>query len=275
MLLTKLEKEFFGFLYTPQIFPGNGTFEYASFVTNAEVSPAATKGLTEPSTGVLGKRMEHFFSYYILNFTEFEVLAENQQIIENNLTLGELDFLLKNENSGETFHVELVYKFYLYDPASGGTEIQRWMGPNRRDSLKRKLDRLERKQFPLLFSEAAGPLLQKLSISAEEVIQKVCFKANLFLPFSEEDLVLEKVNPDAVKGFYIPMQDFTPGRFGKSVFFSPPKPQWPVSPELHNTWFSYFEILEQIFPLLESKRSPLLWMKTSEGKFQKFFIVWW
>ena len=275
MMSPDLEKQFSGFLNTPQIFSGNDIFKYPRFETDAEVSPSLLSKLTEPSTGVLGKRMEHFFSYYIRNFTEEEVLAENQQIIQDNLTLGELDFLLKNKVSKEITHVELVYKFYLYDPKSGESEVDRWIGPNRRDSLKKKLDRLERKQFPLLFNTASKPLLENLSISAEEAVQKVCFKANLFLPHSEENQVPNIINPAAVKGSYIQIENFTADNFGKSFFFSPPKPQWPVSPEHNDTWYAYSEILKQILPFLESKKSPLLWMKTSEGKFKRLFIVWW
>ena len=42
------------------------------------------------------------------------------------------------EYLSKILHLELVYKFYLYDKNLGEKEIERWIGPNRSDSLLEK-----------------------------------------------------------------------------------------------------------------------------------------
>ena len=44
-------------------------------------------------------------------------------------------------------HLEIVYKFYLYDNTIGTSEIDHWIGPNRNDSLREKLEKLKSKRF--------------------------------------------------------------------------------------------------------------------------------
>ena len=177
-----LEDQFTGFIDTPQIFAENAFFEYPLFPTFPEAVEKSLPSLEEPKTKVLGKRMEHFFHYYISHFEDFEVMAHNRQVILNKKTLGELDFLLKNTHSEEILHVELIYKFYLFDPTCGTSEKDHLIGPNKRDSLNRKLERLQKRQFPLLFEPATQKLLDALKISPENVLQKMCFKAFVFLP---------------------------------------------------------------------------------------------
>ena len=270
-----LEDQFTGFVTTPQIFAENAFFEYPLFPTSTEAVEISLPSLKEPKTKVLGKRMEYFFHYYISHFGDLEVLAHNQQIILNKITLGELDFLLKDSSSEEIHHVELIYKFYLYDPTCGTSEKDHLIGPNRRDSLNRKLERLQKRQFPLLFQPATEKLLQDLDISPEKVFQKMCFKAYIFLPKQERKIAFSEVNPQSVLGYWIRLKDFTTKGYGENEFFSPKKKYWPVNPEKNSTWYSYSEIRQQIAPRLQDELSQLIWMRTPLGNVEKFFVVWW
>ncbi|GAB2769367.1 DUF1853 family protein [Salinimicrobium soli] len=269
-----LKEQFSGFLNTPRLPLENFNFSYDFFrlTKNPELDSA---DIPSPPTMVLGKRMETFFQYYVQNFTNEMVIAHNEQIIDDKLTVGEIDFLLKNESSSLVSHVELVYKFYLYDPSLGSREEDRWIGPNRRDSLVKKLTRLKTRQFPLLFHPATRPLLDSLGITAEEISQKICFKASLFLPFLERNNIPSGISEDAVKGFYLGLNDFTEKMFPGADFFSPRKPDWPVSPEKNNTWYSFEEIKMQVEKMHKKQQSPLLWMKTPENEHFRFFVVWW
>jgi len=49
-------------------------------------------------------------------------------------------------------HLEIQFKFYLYDAALGTTEIDHCIGPMRKDSLNEKLSKLKEKQLPLLYA---------------------------------------------------------------------------------------------------------------------------
>jgi hypothetical protein len=49
-------------------------------------------------------------------------LYENIQVIEDKKTIGEIDFLLK-KNTKQVIHMELAYKFYLFDPSISSEPI--------------------------------------------------------------------------------------------------------------------------------------------------------
>ncbi|MGB7787036.1 MAG: DUF1853 family protein [Salinimicrobium sp.] len=270
-----LKKQFKGFLKTPQIWSKNGIFEYDLFTLSEDVpSEIFSEELPEPDTFVLGKRMEHFFKIFIERYSEEEILAHNEQIFLEKQTIGELDFLLKHKSSHQITHVELVFKFYLYDPEIPAEEL-RWIGPNRKDRLAKKLERLSKKQFPLLRSPATEKLLKRLELSAEDISQKLCFKACLFVPWQLRKETFKEVNPEAIQGFWIKAEDFTAAQFGAALFHSPKKPDWSVFPQDNTTWTDYSHIKKEIEAMLAAKRAPLLWMKTQKGEFERFFVVWW
>ena len=270
-----LKEQFEGFIRTPEIFAENNIFEYPLFKTDARVNGLTPAQLTEPDSRVLGKRMEHFFSYYITHFTPFEIIAQNEQVILEKKTLGELDFLLKQPASEKVLHVELIFKYYLFDPNTGTSEKEHLIGPNRRDSLNQKLVRLQEKQFPLLFDPATEELLHSLQINPANVLQKMCFKAFVFLPKIKEEISFSEINRSTIAGYWIKFEDFTAEAYEPNLFFSPKKKYWPVAPELNKTWLSYSETLEQVEAFMEKELSLLLWMKSPSGEIERFFVVWW
>ncbi|MFC4025994.1 DUF1853 family protein [Zunongwangia endophytica] len=222
---------------------------------------------------VLGKRVERFFEFQISNSAKFEVLLSNIQIIEDKKTLGELDFILKEKNTNQHIHVELVYKFYVYDP-SFKNELSRWIGPNRKDSLLEKIDKLKSKQLPLLYKKKTQDILSGKNIATKNIVQKVCYKASLFVPKKLLGSTFTKINNDCIKGYYITFNEFASNEYETNYFYSPQKQFWPVDPIKNETWFSYQEILSQIIKFIENKKAPLVWMKTNKG-IEQFFVVWW
>ena len=266
-----LALQFRGFLNTPQIWQDNSApFPQYDF---REFDLPQSLQLKIPPSLPLGRRIEHFFAYYINHYTEQEVLSANVQISSEKITIGELDFLLKDPK-GVVTHLELVYKFYIYHP-SFASEEERWIGPNRRDSFQRKLKHLREHQFPLLYRKETQDHLDQLNLKSEEIRQQVCFKANLFVP---KQLLTEKfpaVNPQCITGYWIRQKEFTAKEFGSSLFFSPKKADWPRDPSKNEEWKTFSEIKEQLQTLLDRKKSPLVWIKKSSGKLERFFIVWW
>ena len=222
---------------------------------------------------VLGKRVERFFEFHILNSSIFDVKISNLQIIEDGRTLGELDFILEEKNTGQLVHVELVYKFYVYDP-SFKNELSRWIGPNRKDSLIEKVDKLKSKQLPLLYHKRTQQVLSAKHVSTKNISQKVCYKASLFVPKRLLNHNFPNINKDCIKGYYIFFSEFTSVHYRNYQFFSPGKQYWPVDPSKNEFWLSYDEILPQLQKFIEAKKAPLVWMKT-EKTFEQFFIVWW
>ena len=65
-----------------------------------------------PTNVRLGHLAEKIVSEAIKTSSNYQVLFENIQIIEEEKTIGEIDFIIKNFNSKQLLHVELAYKFY-------------------------------------------------------------------------------------------------------------------------------------------------------------------
>ena len=223
---------------------------------------------------VLGKRIERLFEYYLQQHPDYDLLAKNIQIIHHKITIGELDFLVFDKTNANHIHVELVFKFYLYDPSTA-EEKERWIGPNRKDRLVDKLHKLKEKQFPLLFKEETQPELTKLNLAQEKWIQKICFKANLFLPVSYKNKMLPIINNDCICGYWIPVKEFQLKDYHNYLFHIPEKKYWMVDPKYNEEWDNFENIYPEIDKLIQIKRSPLLWLKHKEDHYFRLFIVWW
>ena len=163
----RIKEQLLGFLNTPPLWKDHDLFDLLQFpfpdppVTELLNSRVEIPGLE--TNFVLGKRMEIFFDHLLKNSEKYEVIGKNLQIFQGKLTLGELDFLIKNMENNTFHHIELVYKFYVYD-SSYENELERWIGPNRRDSLLQKIEKLNQRQFPILFKPESKKLLSELNL---------------------------------------------------------------------------------------------------------------
>jgi hypothetical protein len=230
--------------------------------------------LVMPERLRLGNRLEHFFSFVIQESHNYEIIAENIQIFENKITLGELDFLILDKKKNAVIHVELAGKLYLYDPKLDG-ELERWIGPNRKDSLLKKTATLKNKQFPLLYTQQSENILNNFGIKHSTIRQSVSYKARLFLPYKLKEKVPDFVSIENIKGYYVNIDDFLGDRFKEFNYFIPAKQDWIVDPKYGEIWFSYKEILITVEDALEEKISPLIWIKKPDNTFETIFVVWW
>ena len=219
----------------------------------------------------LGKLVERFVSHQLQQDDTIEILIENIQIQNNKITLGELDCLLLQNK--QPIHLEIIYKFYLYDPSVGTTEIEHWIGPNKKDSLHQKLDKLINKQLPLLYHSKTAPLLNSLSLSAEKIQQQVYFKAQLFVPLKDYGITLPLINNNCVVGFYIPYIDIN--LFSDGKFYIPTKHNWLVTPHINIAWLTFNHFKTDLLEFINNERAPLCWLKKPNGELFKFFVVWW
>ncbi len=268
--------QFFGFCSTPSItsqnlIPGIQKFDFPEISVSDELLEDL-KTLEHPRNFVLGKRMESFFEIAIKHSTRYELIASNIQIIQEKKTLGELDFLVYDNELKKHLHIELVYKLYIYDPEFS-SEIEKWIGPNRRDSFQAKLNRLENHQFPLLKREETKAYLDNFNLNSIEIEQQLCFKAKLFLPEKKKKNLL-LINKDCITGNWFSRFEFGEKDWKENLFHSPQKKDWSADPSRNQEWVTYHKLMENIRGLFEKKKSPLVWMKT-ENSYDSFFVVWW
>ncbi|WP_196893559.1 DUF1853 family protein [Aureivirga marina] len=219
----------------------------------------------------LGKLVEKFVLHQLKTEQEnIEVLAENIQINKNKITLGEIDCILKQKET--PIHVEIAYKFYLYDPNKSENEIENWIGPNRRDSLLLKLQKMQEKQFPLLFKEETKNQLEYLNLNFEKIEQKVIFKGQLYVP-ANSDLDLKLLENNRVEGFYYRISELK--KYKEAKFYIPKKIDWLLEPTANVNWINFIEFQGKINEFHQEKSAPLCWMKTRNSEIHKIFVVWW
>lgn len=224
-----------------------------------------------PTNIRLGHLVEKIVSKMITVSSNYEVIKENYQIIEDKKTIGEIDFIIKDLKNNAYTHLELAYKFYLYDPSISKNEIENWIGPNRNDSLIEKLTKLKTKQFPLLHHKRVVSELEYLT--TEQISQKLCFLASLYIPF-ELKSKLNTIYQSAIKGYYLNLKQFISINNNDKQYYLPSKKEWGMPPASNKEWIENKELLTKINKSLVEKQSVLCWQKQNEI-YTSFFIVWW
>ena len=218
----------------------------------------------------LGKLVEHFVVHELRNTSNYELLSANYQIQDGKQTIGELDCLFLKDK--QPIHLEVVYKFYLYDPSKGSTILEHWIGPNRKDSLQKKLTKLKEKQLPLLYHPLTNDHLKSFGYHASDFKQQVCFKAQLFLPYGI-NIDIAPLNQTCIQGFYINQDQLID--FKTCKFFIPEKLDWLMDISLHINWMSFEQFNTQLQNYFEKQTAPLCWIKYPNGETIKCFVIWW
>jgi hypothetical protein len=224
-----------------------------------------------PTNLRLGHLAEKIVSELIKSSTNFKVLHENIQIIEEQKTIGEIDFILENKKTKELIHMELAYKFYLFDPNLSSETINNWIGPNRNDSLKEKLEKLKTKQFPLLYHNCTKSTLQTIEIS--EVSQALCLLVSLFIPY-EYKANFSPVYQKAIKGYYLNFETFSNLDNQTKNYYIPTKKEWGMEPSENKIWTDFITLEKQIKISIEEKQAVLCWEKCKDS-YSCYFIIWW
>ncbi|WP_046758742.1 DUF1853 family protein [Kordia jejudonensis] len=219
----------------------------------------------------LGHMVEKVVSACIKSSDNYKILYENVQIKKDKNTIGELDFIIEELQSNQIIHLELAYKFYLYDPTISQNPLHNWIGPNRRDSLKEKIDKLQQKQFPLLHHEATIAQLHNLEVTT--IKQQLCLLASLYIPLACK----ENFNDDfqqAIKGYYFNFDTFSQQNHTEKLYHMPIKKAWGIDPSEHDIWMTFEEIQHEMQRQLQQKHAPLCWQKHHDT-YESFFVVWW
>ena len=228
-------------------------------------------GIKLPKDRRLGHLVEKVVSGGIKASPHFEMIAENIQLIEEKQTIGELDFLIRDKVTGEVIHLELAYKFYLYDPTISELEIENWIGPNRNDSLIEKLNKLKEKQFPLLFHPIINDRFPELNM--ESIEQNICLISNLYIPL-KQNLNLSEVYLHFIKGFYYYFDEIKSILPAECQYYIPQKTEWGMDPSQNEKWITTTEFMNQLEIIITKGRSPLCWQK-SGNEYAEFFVVSW
>ena len=220
----------------------------------------------------LGKLVETYTYRTLQSCATVSWIADGMQIRDGLRTLGELDALYSDAE--QAVHLEVAFKFYLYDSLEKYDDpLGYWIGPNRNDSLSQKLWKLEHKQFPLLYYKETQALLSELGLQTTRIVQRVCCKGQLFVPYRQPIAEIAPLNQDCVSGFHLPFVEL--GLLNDHQFFLPSKLDWLVEPHHQVGWLSFAEALKELEPVIDAGRSPMLWLRSSAGDLSKCFVTSW
>lgn len=266
--MNALQKRYQGYLDTPLLWNEGSLDGLTQFELHEQEYVAIEGPISD--TIRLGKYVEAMVCKQFHRIDTINILVENLQIQDGKRTVGELDCLLTYQS--KIFHIEIAYKFYLLDPSVSDIPLEQWIGPNRRDALVLKLAKLKEKQFPLLYSPPATHYLEALDIDPSKCVQRVLFKAQLFVPYNYHQPI-EHINRDAVVGYYLSYQNMD--RLSEAKFFIPRKLDWLIPASVEAPWISFSAFKQRLNEFIQKKSSPLVWVKTPKGSVQKVFVVWW
>lgn len=263
-----IQKRYDGFLQTNCLWINDVIYEINQFEIKSKSSKIE---IVIDDKLRLGKYIERFVSYQLAQENSIKIISENIQIQKEKRTLGELDCIILRDH--KPIHLEIIYKFYLYDESVGNNEIEHFIGPNRKDALVEKLTKLKEKQLPLLYSKECIEYLKKIKLNTSVIEQQVYFKAQLYIPFSRKNIELMNLNNDCICGFYINTKELQ--QFKDCKFYIPNKKDWLIVPNQNVNWLNFYDYKENVNEYLERRFSPLCWLKKNNGEIEKFFLIWW
>ncbi len=226
--------------------------------------------LVETPNIIIGKQGEFLFSETIKAALDYTILAQNIQINHKKITVGELDYLIKDNTTNKTIHTELACKFYLLKEDQHQQLEGQWIGPNLKDTLLDKVTKFNEHQFPLINHVATKEILSSLNIS-EAIEQQYCIKAKLFVP---ENLVLNlpEYYKNCVVGVWKKVKNLK--LKDKATYAIPTKREWLLPVDNVENWFSSDDISAMINEQISHKKSPLIYEKNGDS-ITSFFVVWW
>lgn len=138
----------------------------------------------------VGRYFENLLAFWLEYVRGVEMIGQGIQIRDGKKTVGELDFLFRDED-GLLNHWEAAVKFFLYLPNNIGSNFP---GPNASDNFELKTDKLFTQQ--LTVSETHYPDIE---------IRRAFVRGQIFYhpSIGQPDSLPERLAPDHLRGHWI------------------------------------------------------------------------
>ena len=146
--------------------------------------------LDQRASPLLGIYFESLLAFWLQHLPDTELLAQNLVVGQPGLQLGEFDLLFRDLVQRQLFHWEVTVKFYL---RYGKADYQ-WLGPNPRDSLQRKLNKVFDRQLHLSEHPRAMQILQR-ELGQHQLVPQAFVKGYLFYPYDSDWLNPTQIPP--------------------------------------------------------------------------------
>ena len=157
----------------------------------------------------LGAWFEFLMANWLKRDGRYSLLARNVAVRRGlrkggRETLGEMDFIVRDQEQNLTEHWEVAVKFYLGRPAAETNK--QWVGPGQKDRLDIKLARIRDHQLPLSATPGAKELLAREGIVVDR--SRVIIKGRLFYPLHAELQPPANAAPGHLRGWWLRLSDF-------------------------------------------------------------------
>lgn len=143
---------------------------------------------------ILGKYFEMLIQFIFEKFDCFELIVKGLQVLRNNRTIGEIDFIFKNLTTNKTSHLEIAVKYYMGFKSTAKHSL--WIGPNGMDNLDGKIQKFTTQLSMAAFSE------ELISLNPALFERAVLLKGYFFKHISSE-LMPHFYNPKALTGKWL------------------------------------------------------------------------
>ena len=230
--------------------------------------------LAARETRFLGSYFEALWEFFFLQQPRFDVIAKNLQIRDGNKTLGELDFVVFDQQTNTHLHLELAIKFYLGIkepndfPYTDGEHL--WVGPQARDRLDLKVSRTLEHQLKLSAHPLTRARLETYGVNTVE--PKFLVKGYLFQPSTVLPLP-EYVNSTTGHAGWLKVSELPhlldacddPHRYAWHVL---QKRHWPAPPYPENLLaaLSGEALLDEVQSLLARENRPYMIVMTHRAQ---------
>ena len=151
----------------------------------------------------LGRYFETLWAFWLEQSPRFEIIEQNLPLRVDGKTLGELDFLVLDKQSGKTLHWEVAVKFYL---GVGDTHLQaNWHGPGKKDRLDLKVEHLLNRQSVICQRSVVQVLMHERGYQVDGC--GIILKGRLFYPYAIGDKAAFPVdaNPYHLHSYWVSM----------------------------------------------------------------------
>lgn len=182
------------------------------------------------NTRLLGKYFESLVEFWLQSSADKELLTHNLQVFKRRNTIGEFDFVYRDLNTKQVYHLECAGKFYIAH--KNIDEHSNFIGPNSIDNLERKVLKITNEQIKLCETDEGKEALFFEDIE-EEVIPKIFLKGYIFyyadLYFNNAIVIPKDANTNHPKGWWIYARD-------TDYFFADKTNKWHIIDR--NNWIS-------------------------------------
>ena len=175
---------------------------------------------TRTTGSSVGRYFEHLLHFWLSHVRNVDVVATGMQLKEGNVTVGELDFLYRDD-AAQLVHNEASVKFYLHAP---GTEPSEYLGPNARDNFEHKIAKL----FDQQLSASVGRV--------DGIDRREGFVRGMIFYHTQQSSATppERLDPDHGRGFWNYVHELDDLNSPGKVYLIVQRPHWlaPVEPTL-------------------------------------------